>query len=78
MNGRVASLGVLGAANLGKPLTSIPDPFGTHESYGANMNARLRAFLDQFEVGAQAALAIDEHGQPREIAREDTKTSSAG
>jgi len=36
------------AANLGKPLTSVPDPFGTHESYGANMNARLRAFLDRF------------------------------
>ena len=33
------------AANLGKPLTSIPDPFGTHESYGAHMNARLREFL---------------------------------
>ena len=37
------------AANLGKPLTSIPDPFGTHQSYGHNMNARLRAFLDHFE-----------------------------
>ncbi len=36
------------AANLGKPLTSIPDPFGTHDSYGHNMNARLRAFLDTF------------------------------
>ncbi len=35
-------------ANLGKPLTSIPDPFGTHESYGAHNNARLRAFLNQF------------------------------
>ncbi|MBI1330591.1 MAG: lysine--tRNA ligase [Alphaproteobacteria bacterium] len=35
-------------ANLGKPLTAIPDPFGTHESYGHNMNARLRAFLDRF------------------------------
>jgi lysyl-tRNA synthetase class 1 len=35
-------------ANLGKPYTSIPDPFGTHESYGHNMNARLRAFLDRF------------------------------
>src|SRR5471030_1007479 len=34
------------AANLGKPLTSIPDPFGTHESFGHHMNARLRAFLD--------------------------------
>jgi len=36
------------AANLGKPLTAIPDPFGTHASFGAHMNARLRAFLDHF------------------------------
>jgi lysyl-tRNA synthetase class 1 len=36
------------AANLGRPLTAIPDPFGTHESFGAHMNARLRAFLDHF------------------------------
>ena len=33
---------------LQQPLTSVPDPFGTHGSYGANMNARLRAFLDSF------------------------------
>jgi lysyl-tRNA synthetase class 1 len=36
------------AANLGKPLTAIPDPFGSHESFGHHMNARLRAFLDRF------------------------------
>jgi len=36
------------ASNIGKPLTSIPDPFGTHESFGHHMNARLRAFLDTF------------------------------
>lgn len=36
------------AANIGKPLTAIPDPFGTHESFGHHMNARLRAFLDTF------------------------------
>ncbi len=35
-------------ANLGKPLTAVPDPFGTHESYGHHMNARLRGFLDSF------------------------------
>lgn len=35
-------------ANLGKPLTSIPDPFGTHQSYGHHMNARLCGFLDSF------------------------------
>src|ERR1700686_3140590 len=34
--------------HLGKPLTRIPDPFGTHPSFGEHNNARLRAFLDQF------------------------------
>lgn len=34
--------------HLGKPLTAVPDPFGTHESYGAHMNARLQSFLDTF------------------------------
>jgi lysyl-tRNA synthetase class 1 len=36
------------AQHLGKPLTRIPDPFGTHESFGHHNNARLRAFLDSF------------------------------
>jgi lysyl-tRNA synthetase, class I len=36
------------APHLGKPLTRVPDPFGTHESFGAHNNARLRAFLDAF------------------------------
>ncbi len=35
-------------AYLGKPLTSVPDPFGTHESFGAHNNARLKTFLDRF------------------------------
>jgi lysyl-tRNA synthetase class 1 len=34
------------AQHLQRPLTSIPDPFGTAESYGAHMNQRLRTFLD--------------------------------
>jgi lysyl-tRNA synthetase class 1 len=34
--------------HLEKPLTTVPDPFGTHESFGAHNNARLRAFLDRF------------------------------
>src|SRR5580765_7385828 len=34
--------------HLGKPLTAIPDPFGTHESFGRHNNARLKAFLDRF------------------------------
>lgn len=36
------------AQHLGKPLTAIPDPFGTHESFGHHNNARLRSFLDTF------------------------------
>jgi lysyl-tRNA synthetase class 1 len=36
------------AAHLGKPLTQVPDPFGTHPSFGQHNNARLRAFLDTF------------------------------
>jgi len=34
--------------HLGKPLTTIPDPFGTHESFGHHNNARLQTFLDTF------------------------------
>jgi lysyl-tRNA synthetase, class I len=34
--------------HLGKSLTAIPDPFGTHDSFGAHNNARLKAFLDRF------------------------------
>ncbi|ODT45417.1 MAG: lysine--tRNA ligase [Methylobacterium sp. SCN 67-24] len=36
------------AQHLGKPLTEVPDPFGTHDSFGRHNNARLCAFLDQF------------------------------
>ncbi|MDE2362054.1 MAG: lysine--tRNA ligase [Hyphomicrobiales bacterium] len=36
------------AQDLGKPLTQVRDPFGTHPSFGEHNNARLRAFLDAF------------------------------
>ncbi|MGV6873432.1 lysine--tRNA ligase [Pseudochelatococcus sp. B33] len=36
------------ARHLGRPLTQVPDPFGTHESFGAHNNARLQTFLDAF------------------------------
>lgn len=36
------------AAHLGKPLTRIPDPFGTHESFAHHNNAMLCSFLDRF------------------------------
>ena len=36
------------ADHLQKPLTSVPDPFGEHESFGHHNNAMLRRFLDAF------------------------------
>ena len=36
------------AGYLNQPLTSVPDPFGEYESFGAHNNARLRRFLDRF------------------------------
>ena len=34
---------------IGKPLTSIPDPFEKFESFGHHNNARLKSFLDTFK-----------------------------
>ncbi|WP_188053390.1 lysine--tRNA ligase [Sphingosinithalassobacter sp. CS137] len=34
--------------HLGKPLSRVPDPFGTHESFAAHNNALLREFLDRY------------------------------
>lgn len=47
--------------NLGKPLTSVPDPFGTHQSYGHHMNARLCAFLDSFGFDYEFISATDKY-----------------
>jgi lysyl-tRNA synthetase class 1 len=46
-------------ANLGKPLTVVPDPFGTHESFGHHNNAMLRRFLDAFGFEYEFASASD-------------------
>jgi len=45
--------------HLGKPLTAVPDPFGTHESFGHHNNARLRAFLDRFGFDYEFQSATD-------------------
>jgi lysyl-tRNA synthetase class 1 len=47
------------AGHLGKPLTVIPDPFGTHESFGHHNNARLRGFLDSFGFQYEFQSATD-------------------
>ena len=36
------------ARHLGKPLNSIPDPFGCCESFSGHMNGKLRDFLDAY------------------------------
>ena len=50
---------------LGQPLTRIPDPFGTHESFGAHNNARLRTFLDGFGFDYEFASATDYYASGR-------------
>lgn len=47
------------AQHLGKPLTKVPDPFGTHPSFGQHNNARLRAFLDSFGFDYEFMSATD-------------------
>jgi len=47
------------AKHLNKPLTQVPDPFGTHPSFGQHNNARLMAFLDQFGFDYEFLSATD-------------------
>ena len=47
------------AGHIGRPVTAIPDPFGTHESFGHHNNARLRAFLDAFGFDYEFASSSD-------------------
>jgi lysyl-tRNA synthetase class 1 len=48
-------------ANLGKPLTSVPDPFNTHQSFGQHMNSRLISFLDSFGFKYEFISATDKY-----------------
>ena len=45
--------------HLGKPLTKVPDPFDTHDSFGAHMNAKLCSFLDRFGFEYEFKSATD-------------------
>ena len=47
------------AEHLGRPLTRIPDPFGTHESFAHHNNAMLRHFLDRFGFDYEFLSATD-------------------
>ena len=50
---------------IGAPLTRVPDPFGTHESFGAHNNARLRAFLDGFGFDYEFASSTEYYAAGR-------------
>ena len=47
------------------PLTSVPDPFGTHDSFGHHNNAMLRRFLDTFGFEYEFYSATDFYGSGR-------------
>ena len=51
--------------HLGKPLTQIPDPFGTHQSFAHHNNAMLCDFLDRFEFAYEFASSTDYYTQGR-------------
>jgi lysyl-tRNA synthetase class 1 len=50
---------------IGRPLTRIPDPFGTHESFGAHNNARLCGFLDRFGFDYEFASSTEYYAAGR-------------
>jgi len=52
-------------AHLDLPLSVVPDPFGTHPSFAAHNNARLRAFLDQFGFDYEFIAASDAYADGR-------------
>ena len=45
--------------HLGEPLSRIPDPFATHESFAAHNNSMLRSFLDRFGFDYEFVSATD-------------------
>ena len=59
------------AEHMHKPLTDVPDPCGTHESFGHHNNAMLRRFLDTFgfEYEFYSAREFYRSGQFDEVLR---------
>ena len=51
--------GAILTENLGRPLSKIPDPFGTHASFAAHNNAMLRDFLDRYGFDYEFVSATD-------------------
>ncbi len=46
---------------IGKPLTSIPDPFDKFESFGHHNNAKLRSFLDKFNFNYEFVSSTEKY-----------------
>ena len=46
---------------IGKPLTSIPDPFEKYESFGHHNNAKLKSFLDDFNFEYSFVSSTDKY-----------------
>ena len=53
------------ARHLGMPLTQVPDPFGSNDSFGAVNNARLRAFLDRYGFDYEFVSSTDHYRSGR-------------
>jgi lysyl-tRNA synthetase class 1 len=51
--------------HLDQPLSRVPDPFGTHESFAAHNNARLRSFLDAFGFNYEFIPAHEAYAEGR-------------
>ena len=51
--------------HLQMPLTRVPDPFGTHESFAHHNNDRLKAFLDQFGFDYEFRSSTEEYASGR-------------
>ncbi|MGR3343922.1 MAG: lysine--tRNA ligase [Paracoccaceae bacterium] len=49
--------------DLGLPLSRVRDPFGTHDSFGAHNNARMRTFLDSFGFEYEFASSTQYYAQ---------------
>lgn len=47
--------------HLGKPLSSIPDPYGCHQSYSAHMNGELIKMLDHIGVEYEFRSSTDQY-----------------
>ena len=52
-------------AHLDQPLSRVPDPFGTHTSFAAHNNARLRRFLDEFGFDYEFIAASEAYADGR-------------